>query len=100
MVRRNAEAPGMNGGPTIRLWLKAIGLVVVLVAIAIELGNFEAAGVALLLLGFARHRDRTINKRLKLGVLSIWFSAFVVASVVAFLAGGLPTRTLELGSRV
>ena len=46
-------------------------------------GNIPAAAVVLLSFVFLKHQNRTVNRILKLGLLSIWIGLFVLAYVVA-----------------
>ena len=45
-------------------------------------GNSPAGAVALLSFAFLKHQNRTVNRILKLGLLSIWIGLFVLGHVV------------------
>jgi len=78
-----------------RRWLKRIGLVFVLVATVLALGNLEAAALALLLVSFARHGDHALSTKLKLALVSIWLAGFVVAGAVGYVVLGHQTPTRQ-----
>ena len=76
-------------------WLKRIGAGGLIVSTAIALGNLEALTVALLLVTFARREDQILNRRLKVGLLLVWFSAFVITSRVTAAALGPQTHARQ-----
>jgi hypothetical protein len=55
-------------------------------------GNFEALVLVLVIATFLKHHDRTIDRRLKLGLALIWAAVFVAASFVATKVNGPQTH--------
>ena len=74
-------------------WLKAIGVIVLLIAVSVALGTFEALAVGLVLGFFAKLEDPKATRRMRVGLLLIWFGAFVITSSVASVALGPQSTT-------
>ena len=55
-----------------RTWLRRIGVGVLILAIALEFGNFEAVVLALMLVMFIRPADPVRAKRLRLSLCAMW----------------------------
>lgn len=72
-------------------WLKVIGLIVLLIAVSIAFGNFEAIAVGLLLGFFAKLENPRATRRMRVGLLLLCLGAFVMSSSVAAVALGPPT---------
>ena len=76
-------------------WLKGIAVAVLVMATAIEAGNFEAGGLALLLISFIRPADLANRRTWRIALLAAWAAVITVAGRAGLVVGGPQTAAKQ-----